>query len=358
MSEPPAGDRGHPQMLRSLTGLRAPAALLVFASHIGYVTAQYVPALRVTDIGYVGVQLFFVLSGVVLAWGSAAGGVKTEFWWRRFTRIYPLHLVSTVFALLVVTNRLGPTLASVGLVQTWWPLWHDGGNAVSWSLCCEAFFYAMFPFLARGLSTMTPRRQWRVAAGWYLVGSLVLVAGSVLFGARFDDPLHWQPLTNAPAFVLGAVIGTRLTEGWRPSWSVRDGWIALTALTLVVLVFRALDHGTPATGIVVTIMTPAFAMILLAYALADLDGRATFLSTRLAVYAGEISFAFYLIHYTLMQFLIGPAGLNNRSWSGAGELLVISLLGTLLLSVALHEGIEKPARRYLLRIKPTNGRKE
>ena len=343
--------------LRSLTGLRCPAAMLVFLSHIAYISKPYVPALRPASLGYLGVQMFFVLSGLVLAWGISRELDRVQFWWRRFTRIYPLHLAATALAVVVVAQpNILATIASLFLVQTWWPPWHDGGNAVSWSLCCEAFFYAIFPWLMSVLQARSPRQRWQLTAACYGSVSVILIGGSVLFGGRFDDPLHWQPLTNVPAFVIGAVIGLGLRDGWRPRVTIRQAWLVLAAVGSIVVAFRIAENGQRGTGIVVTLITPAFALLLLAYASADTEGRPTFFGSRALVYAGEVSFAFYLVHYTLMQLLTGPVGVAYDSATAAAGFAVISLILSVIVAVALHELVEKPIRSYLLNLRKLSPR--
>ena len=58
------------QELPSLTGLRALAALAVFLSHAAFFVSPLIPGFRVAFLGYVGVSVFFAVSGVVLAWSN------------------------------------------------------------------------------------------------------------------------------------------------------------------------------------------------------------------------------------------------------------------------------------------------
>src|SRR3954466_10818588 len=100
MPTPPAIDQ-----LRSLTGIRWLAALLVFAYHVHVI--RYFrdgPAGTVVDwlfgAGVTGVSFFFVLSGFVLAWSARDGDPPRSFWLRRIARVYPVHLVTALTALL------------------------------------------------------------------------------------------------------------------------------------------------------------------------------------------------------------------------------------------------------------------
>ncbi|MDR3082791.1 MAG: acyltransferase, partial [Streptomyces sp.] len=146
-------------LLPSLTGLRWVAALLVFGLHVrnfGYFSGFGDRiATWAFGAGASGVSFFFVLSGFVLTWSVRPNDRTLAFWRRRFARIFPVHLVTAVIALLMaylLAHQAKPTatqtLANFLLVHSWWRPWWQTLNPVSWSLACEAFFYAAFPLLA------------------------------------------------------------------------------------------------------------------------------------------------------------------------------------------------------------------
>ena len=125
--------------------------------------------------GRSGVTFFFVLSGLVLAWTYADAMPRLRvFWWRRFARIWPLHVVATllsvgVYVLLDRPVSTAGVVAALGLVHAWFndPAIVNGGNGATWSLSDEAFFYLCFPLLlavmarardARRLALLGPGR--------------------------------------------------------------------------------------------------------------------------------------------------------------------------------------------------------
>jgi peptidoglycan/LPS O-acetylase OafA/YrhL len=135
------------------------AALLVFGLHLrnlGYLSGAPVDIIGWPFMaGATGVSFFFVLSGFVLTWSARSHDTAAGFWRRRIARIYPVHLVTAVAAMLLGSAILGqprPTgqqlAANLLLIHSWWPAWWQTLNPVSWSLACEAFFYATFPVLA------------------------------------------------------------------------------------------------------------------------------------------------------------------------------------------------------------------
>ena len=101
----PSGDpAARRPRLDSLTGLRWWAAFAVFLHHMSNLAPM--PIEGVLRYGAYGVTFFFVLSGFVLTWSARPGTPASTFWWRRFARIYPSHIVALVLAL----NLLGDAI--------------------------------------------------------------------------------------------------------------------------------------------------------------------------------------------------------------------------------------------------------
>jgi peptidoglycan/LPS O-acetylase OafA/YrhL len=154
-------------------GLRGLAILLVLCYHT-WLFSWYTPELSVfghaipVDVaartGYLGVDLFFVISGFVLffphAERSVVGGRTQnlrEFTYRRFIKIVPsyfLALLATIPAVLALpphhtAAQIGGTLVQhVALVQNFYDDGFGQANSVFWSLAVEAQFYVIFPLLA------------------------------------------------------------------------------------------------------------------------------------------------------------------------------------------------------------------
>ncbi|MHC2999665.1 hypothetical protein OB08_11010 [Microbacterium sp. HJ5] len=94
--------------LDAITGLRWWAAFAVFAHHIQNLVPLPGPIAAVAGFGHLGVTFFFVLSGFVLTWAWRPEVDKRTFWWRRFSRIYPLTLV-TLFLAIPSSTASNPT---------------------------------------------------------------------------------------------------------------------------------------------------------------------------------------------------------------------------------------------------------
>ncbi|GGW64352.1 acyltransferase [Streptomyces caelestis] len=337
--------------LPSLTGLRWMAAVLVFGLHVrnfGYFGGT---GGRIATWGFgagaTGVSFFFILSGFVLMWSARPGDRAPAFWWRRIARIYPVHLVTAAIALLMglaLAHQAKPSLyqavANVLLLHTWWRPWWQTLDPVSWSLACEAFFYAVFPLLALWLRRLGARGS-AVLAGLSVLSVLVLA---------WSDAHHWlgQPLYSFPAarlpeFVLGAAVARMVSLGqWRGPSLGASLALAIIGYFLVPQV----PAGYPAT----TCTLIGFTLLIPAAAVADLRGLPSLWRHRRLVRLGELSFVFYMIHLLVLR--IGTNLLGNSPHFGVLSALtatVVAFSVALGLSWALYEGLERPARRLLLR---------
>ncbi|MEU6671957.1 acyltransferase [Streptomyces sp. NPDC046727] len=348
--------------LPSLTGLRWMAALLVFGLHVnnfGYFGGR---GGRLMFWGFgagaTGVSFFFVLSGFVLTWSARPHDRALAFWRRRIARIYPVHLVTLAVAFVMsytLAHQARPTakqaVANTMLLHSWWHPWWQTLNPVSWSLACEAFFYAAFPLLILVLRRLGAR-------GSTALGGLSAAAVLVL---AWTDAHHWWtqsiysfPAARLPEFVLGAVTARLVLLGrWR-------GPGLEASLALAIIGYFLVPQVTP--GYSATVCTLAgFALLIPAAAVADLHGLPSLWRHRRMVRLGELSFAFYMIHLLVLRAATDLLGRKPHFGLLAGAAVTTAAFTvSLALSWALYEGVERPARRLLLRRRrpapaPTSG---
>jgi peptidoglycan/LPS O-acetylase OafA/YrhL len=334
--------------------MRWGAALLVFGLHshnllLLHGTSGAVASWAFTS-GATGVSFFFILSGFVLAWAARPGATRLpdarRFWRRRIARIYPVHLVTALLALLL-TRWLTPeglpglkqTAANLLLVHTWKDEWWQTLDAVSWSLACEAFFYALFPLLQRLVLEPLARRPRRTAALAALCAALVVALPWADSQFALDWQMNSQPLLRLPEFVLGALLAGLVRGGhWRGP--APDAALAVTLLGY----FGAgrLTAGSPYAYGACTVL--GFALLIPAGAVADLCGERSFWRRRLLVRLGELSFAFYIVHLLVLRVALR---FQDRITHPA---LVVAVLLVVALGCAwlIERGVEVPGRRLIL----------
>ncbi|MCQ4083957.1 acyltransferase [Streptomyces sp. RB6PN25] len=346
----PGGHGGSRPPLPSLTGLRWLAALLVFGLHIdlaGYFGGRggKVASWAFAS-GDTGVSFFFILSGFILMWSARPQDRATRFWRRRIARIYPVHLVTAGLALLMaytVMPYMKPTgqetVANLLLVHSWTYSWRETLNPVSWSLACEAFFYALFPLIAFLLRHSSARAAAAIA-GLSALAAVFMPFVNTQFGLGWND--YYYPPARLPEFVLGVALARlMLLDRWRGPGLKTS--LAITVVGYFLAPELGGDHHAvgPLLG---------FALLIPAAARADLTGAASLWRRPVLVRLGELSFAFYMIHLLAIRF-------GERLFHAySPRLPVLSALGataaalaaSLALSWLLYAGVERPGRRLLL----------
>jgi peptidoglycan/LPS O-acetylase OafA/YrhL len=358
--------------LDSLTGLRFVAALAVFADHAGLETVfrshtvNFLLVGLTASLAEAAVGFFFMLSGFVLTWSARPGDASTAFWRRRAAKILPNHVITwTAGLLLLVASgtrfRLPDMIPSLLLVHSWIPSIPviEGTDGPNWSLACEALFYLSFPLAARLMGRIPADRLWRWAAG-AVAGimvvpfvALVLPYQPTLFGLPLPFWRFWFTIFLPPVrlldFVLGILLARIVISGrWRP---VRLRWVigALAAAWLVSLALPVpFDFMLPFAGPLVLLLGTG--------ASADITGRGSVFGRRWFVWLGEISFAFYLVHWLVLHFL--HLALGGGAWGApaAVAFVIAALALTLLLSAALYSFVERPVMRRWGRSRRAPGR--
>ena len=347
-----------PPRLPSLTSLRFFAAAAVVVYHYGNLMPAISPLKPLLAHGYVAVTFFFVLSGFVLTWSHDRAATTGDFYRRRFARVWPLHLVTTAAAVVVVWSRGLPqdpaALAlAVTLLQAWAPALTSTFvyNGPSWSLSCEAFFYAVFPVLIV-LVRRLPRRAPAVAVVALVmvastVASVLLVPAGPRWGVGFV--LYVDPAFRLPEFVLGMLLAEAMRSGWRPRlsfsgalWSVGLAYLALMALTQLVI---ATGHGQPTYPVGDLVLAGPCALVVVTAAARDLSGVTGRLTAPRTIRWGERSFALYLVH---MLIILAAAPLYADAGFWQGLLVAAALSGVALAAAALlHRTVEQPWERRL-----------
>lgn len=339
--------------LPSLTGMRWAAALLVFGTHVrifGYFGGDIAHSVQTAlSPGSSGVSFFFILSGFVLTWTARPRDKATSFWRRRVARIYPLHLATAAVILVMAWTILpsakpGPLafVTNIFLVQAWGKdhSIYQSMNTVSWSLACEAFFYAMFPLLYCGIRRMNVRML-AILAG---ISVLIVIALPIFVGEQsFGAPLDFLPLARLPEFVLGMSLGRIMRL--RPELRGPGALPAFAVLTAGYFMVDNVPH--PYRYAACTVI--GFAMVIWAGAAADLHERRSLWRHPVMVRLGEVSYAFYMVHLLVMRGSEWLIGSHPRMDLVPGITLSLTMLA-IAVGVAwlFHTVVERPGQRLLL----------
>ena len=322
--------------------------------------------------GYLGVELFFVLSGFILSHVYAAARAEGRFrygpyLWARLARIYPLHLATLLAmgGLAAAATLLGAapdhdiaspaTLpANLLLVHSWGLLPGGSWNHPSWSISAEWAAYLAFPLVA---AAVWPLRRRPALALALALG--VVFAAYALFERWAGFPLtrattSWGPLRIAPPFLYGCT----LHLAWRatPAPSPREAGLAAA-------VFLAMGAGAVAWGAPDAVTVAAGGGVILALAGLSASGSGV-LASPAAVWLGEVSFALYMVK-TPWELVYGNLAKRALHLSDAAAwpwpVWAGLLAGALPAAAAAHHLVERPARtlmRRMAELRPARPREE
>ena len=364
--------------LESLTGLRFVAALAVFLAHV---REHLFTGATLLLFGGPAVSFFFVLSGFILTYvyhnRMPEIGLR-RFYLTRFARIWPLHLACLALALILTSSIRwdggiaadGPAsfLSQLTLLQSWIPIrdWMYGFNSVSWSISTEAFFYLVFP-----LFLLAPRRFDK----WLFPVTLGIALAILAIGNQYFDPLQTDsllhldamaichPLLRLPEFVLGIVVcrkfflPTQLPGVGRDGQSRfgRDSMLEIAAVSIVAAMFYLLIRSNISIELAKTV-GPVFApwlrvvsgMFVFAFTIvvfARCRGLFSLVfGSALVVWLGEISYAFYLVHQTVIRTM---HQVSISGWAFVFVAFSISLFA----SALLFRVVEMPCKAAILAVK-------
>ncbi|RAM35807.1 acyltransferase [Arthrobacter globiformis] len=275
------------------------------------------------SMGQTGVTFFFMLSGFVLAWSMNPRTTKREFYWRRFARIWPLHALTALAAVVLVFATQGDQsapqlLASLLLIQGWLgdQHWVYAYNGVSWSLSCEAFFYAVFPFLAVRLSRLEPGKLFRLGATVFVAAvSFLAVLLALVPGFDWGALFYTFPAFRIAEFLVGVCLAIAMRKGWKPRFGIGVGAAAAIGSFLILEIVDGIAPWHTAGPLAGALCIPGFALLIAAHADRDrCGGRPTFAMSPAVVKLGEWSFALYLIHELVLRTALelGPESLAER----------------------------------------------
>ena len=322
------------QRLIEIDSLRGVAALSVVAFHFTYKYGElygYASPLPFhASWGYLGVNLFFVISGFVIFMTLDRTRVPMDFVVSRASRLYPSYWTALLLTF-AITHALGlpGKEVSAGTLLLNIPMFQQLFNVplvdnVYWTLLVELLFYA----LAFAL----------YLAGWlhHVLRALVLLL-ALRLGYHFTSTLlhvdlPWRIsqlliLEAIPFFALG-IVAYRL--------AVRRAPDARPDIAVALLALASLWADSPLMALV---GLGCFLAVWLAAA-----GRLPFLQWRILVWFGVISYPLYLVHENIGWSIMRR--LEAAGWRSTASVLVTTLL-VVALAAAVSRGVERPAMAWI-----------
>jgi peptidoglycan/LPS O-acetylase OafA/YrhL len=339
-----------------IQGLRAVAVVLVILVHAA------VPGF---EGGYVGVDVFFVISGFVITGVLVRQHERSiprnlgHFYARRVRRIVPAATLTLVATVIVAYSLLGVNFESSLLGDVRWAsmfaenfrLINTGSNyfvpgvAPSlvthfWTLAIEEQFYLFYPLLVFSLAWLTPRRYRSLTLGGVLA---VAIAASGWWSYHLTAinsvAAYYSPLTRFWELALGGFVAV-LPAAWARRTPRVNSLVAVVAAVALATAVWRLNASSAFPGVLAWWPCGAGA-VLLWTGMASVKGApASWLSWRPVRYVGDISYSLYLWHY---PWLMLPLQLVHPFSSPLAR--VVEVAGATACAVLSYHFVENPIRR-------------
>jgi peptidoglycan/LPS O-acetylase OafA/YrhL len=329
--------------LPQLDAVRGIAILLVLFAN----TSEKYPLLhlqRFVGDGWMGVDLFFVLSGflitgILLNTKESLGYFK-NFYARRTLRILPLYCAVLVF-MLVIVPLLRPSQAHEIFERSspWWaypvflqnflvalPTMAAGPLGATWSLAIEEQFYLVWPLIVRICSQAQLRR--------FAIAMILLSAPLAFYLSSHNFLIYSNVFCRQVGLMAGALLALILRSGgFEPARHIKTGWIVF-ALTLLVALVSA-DRG--ARWLAFSAVALAAAAFIFVALYSNQRWLQFTLQNRFLRYTGTISYGLYLLHKI-------PSDIVQATHVDRHPVLILPVvfLGSYVLAVLSWNLLEKP----------------
>jgi len=340
-----------------IQGLRAVAVAAVVLYHVGMPGARG---------GFVGVDVFFVISGFLISSHLLDSYRRTGtldlggFYARRVRRILPAALtvivITSAAAILVypaiaLPRVLGDAMASALMV----PNFVFASRATDyladqspslfqhyWSLGIEEQFYLLWPVALLLILALAGRRRWAVLA---LIATLATVSFVVCVALTYtNQPLAFFLLpARAWELLVGAFAGAALVlipQRVPKAVAIIGGWIGLGAIAGSIVFVNA---AMPFPGAISAIPVMGAAAVLYFGANESAAGPSALLSIRPLQFLGAISFSLYLVHWPIL--ILAQQALGDQVPMRVAVKFLLGFVAATVLAWLIYRGVEEPVRK-------------
>jgi peptidoglycan/LPS O-acetylase OafA/YrhL len=340
----------------SLGGLRVIAASMIFLSHYWQRFPLDSSLLKQVFIEFhVGVSIFFVLSGFLIGYryfNSYEYSWKwcKEFWIKRIIRIYPLYLILLVVAMMAVQSNNLDWFLNISLLKGLFSSYKFSGIAPAWALTVEMMFYLFVPVIFYWWE----KNSWRkMTIGFFAVGVLLVAIGENIVFYSFFDSFKFMSLYTffgrSFEFLIGVWLGIKmLSKSKNRSGHPIKTTVGLS-LTTLSLYGMVLLQSISADG--VGLLHPVGfllnnygfaigAMFLIWGLIAEHTLLSRLLSFKAFHLLGKSSYAFFLMHYTVVVAWVSKV-VGNDYFVVFASIWALSVMAYLLIEQPLTNMLTK-----------------
>jgi peptidoglycan/LPS O-acetylase OafA/YrhL len=367
-------------------------ALAVMAVMVYHANADWLPG------GYLGVEVFFVISGYLITLLLISEQERTStvdrkhFWLRRARRLLPalftMLIAVTIWTALFNRDELGKlrgdVIAALLYVSNWYQIWTGAGYTAAnefgplrhlWSLAVEEQFYVVWPLVMFALLKGGTRRiaglsRWLVGAALFitLVTALVYTSGPIgtpevtpdaywTIAGREISKFDWSYLGTFSR-ASGLLLGAAFAMVWRPVAVMRGplrtkGHLLDVVAVLGLLILAAMvwwmwlispSGGNPFLFRGGFILCAVATLMMVAAVTHERAATSRVLSIPVLLWVGTRSYGLYLYHWPIYQIIRGIAGVHLKFYE-----FVLAMIATGIVTELSYRFIETPIRKGTMR---------
>nr|WP_321410892.1 acyltransferase [uncultured Carboxylicivirga sp.] len=294
-----------------LEGIRGIAVLAVLISH--WIIISYFPSFKFLQLGFIGVNVFFVLSGFLITGillsdienGTASKKIFKNFYMKRLVRIFPIYyLVIFLLAILKIDNNYLPwsLTYTVNIAQNWFispnPLYMH-----IWSLCVEEQFYLFWPII---LVFVPCKRLLSIILLTIFSSLLFKLVIALIEPNNAINLIHSNTLASMDALGLGGLLA--YIHKHKPLYFIRLSNFSALWIPISLLSFWSISFITPEHSLLSDTLFRLFtalwgAMLILKGIKNEKTTVGRILNFSPIKYIGKISYGIYLYHWFISSIL-------------------------------------------------------
>lgn len=347
--------------LPSIDGLRALAIIFVLLYHF---------QIPFFSGGFIGVDIFFVLSGylitskLLIEWQKNKNINLKKFWLKRIRRLMPAVIFLIVSVLIICLIGFPAVfhkswkdgVASFFYVSNWWYIFEkipyfDSFGIPSpfkhlWSLAIEEQFYVFWPLIFVILIKWLKKRQ-HVLKYLVIVGWISAILMALLYSPSHLDRVYYGTDTRLFTLAVGCSLAflwpyTILEDNISREEQIIIDFIGLISLIILILMAISLSETTTFLYYGGFLMIALLAALLLAVLVHPGSRMAVLFSNKYAVWIGKRSYSMYLWHYPIIALTTPVKGMGRLHPS----LIILQLILIIFISHWSYTYLEEPIRKY------------
>jgi peptidoglycan/LPS O-acetylase OafA/YrhL len=339
-----------------LTSLRIIAALMVYLHHFNPLPKGFIlfgiPIWGILNEFHIGVTIFFVLSGFLIASRYMDAKVRfKKYLWNRFVRIYPIYFLLTLLTFIAASTEgisiysLKIFLLNITFLRGFFDNYKFSLIDQGWSLTVEETFYIIAPIIFILL-----KKYGNII---YLTPSILIIVGifisnisySTGFWGDVNFSMNYTFFGRSVEFFTGIYTATYVNkQNNSPNMVFANPWFGAFNAFILVWIMHILsllngcDFGIRLySGMIInTILIPFFVVVPLILSFTLYQGKYTIFESNFMQILGKASYVFYLIHMGIFRDFYRSIGISN-------ELLLFLIL--IFTSVLLWKFIEEPIHK-------------